>query len=166
MKIAKKTAIVASLLAISIFTEQASAGSVSGPYVIWANLGNADGNIMDSIIKNYLDSGDDFCWQKGSSIMYMKDRPAEISDALIHDGLILKNKAAIKKLNRLLTHKFSPGWEGFDGIIVYTDQGGAKFTSFTAGSKKIKSSRIPDISNIGDIQLTLCDVMPPITRAP
>ena len=98
--------------------------------------------------------------------MYMERRPAEITDTLIHDGLILKKKAAIEKLNQLLTHKFENTWKGFDGIIVYTDQDGPKFTSITTGSKKIKPSRISDISNLNEIQLALCDVMPPITRAP
>ena len=60
MNITKTTTIFAALLAICMFAQQATAGSVSGPYVIWANLGKADKNIMDDIVKNYLDSGDDF----------------------------------------------------------------------------------------------------------
>ena len=166
MNITKAISIFTALLAISIFTGQATAGSASGPYVIWANLGKADKNIMDTMVKNYLESGDDLCWEDGFSIMYMGNYPAEISDTLIHDGLILKKKAVIEKLNKLLTHKFSPTWKGYDGIIAYTDQGGPKFTSITTGSKKIKSSRIPNISKIDDVRFALCDVMPPITRAP
>lgn len=69
--------------------------------------------------------------------MYMTKRPAEITDELIRDGVILKKRAAIEKLNRqLLRYEFSATWGGFDGIIVYTDKNAPRLTSFTVGSKK------------------------------
>lgn len=166
MNIAKSLFVYALLLAICMFNEQAIAGSVSGPYVIWANLGNVDKNIMDGTVKHYLESGDDFCWQDGDSIMFMGNYPKVITENLIYDALILKKKSAIEKLNQLLTHKFSSTWSGYDGVIVYTDQDGPKFTSMTTGSKKIKSRPIRDISKTDAIRFALCSVMPPITRAP
>jgi len=163
MNITKAIFVFAALLAISIFNEKATAGSVSGPYVIWVNFGKADKHIMNTMVKNYLESGDDVCWKEGFSTMYVGGYPAEMTDTLIRDGVILKKKSAIEKLNKLLT-QFSTTWDGYDGIIVYTDQDGPKLTSITAKSKKIKSSRITNIHNVDDIRFSLCSVMPPITR--
>lgn len=122
---------------------------------------------MDGIIKNYLLSGDDLCWEPSSSGMYMKKRPAEITDDLIRNAVILNKRTAIEKLNsQLLKYEHSKDWTGFDGVIVYTDQKGSRLTSFTVKSKKIKTVEIPDINNGGDIRFAVCGVMPLITRAP
>lgn len=167
MKFVKNITFLVASIAIALSSEQATAGLVDGPFVIWENLGKAKKDIMDTKVKQYLNSGDDLCWEMGSSLMYMRKRPAEINDELIRDGLILKKRAAIEKLNRqLLKYKSSPIWKGFDGIIAYTDQNGPRLTSFTVGSKKIKSVEISDINIPGDIRFAVCGVMPPITRAP
>jgi len=167
MKFVKNIIILVASIFIDLASGQAVAGSAEGPFVIWSNLGSADKNIINGIIKNYLLSGDDLCWEPSSSGMYMTKRPAEMTDDLIRDAVILKKRAAIEKLNRqLLKYEHSTTWTGFDGVIVYTDQNGPRLTSFTVKSKKIKTVEIPDIDNSGDIRFAVCGVMPPITRAP
>ena len=100
MGVAKNTIILVASIVIGLASGQAAAGSAEGPSVIWSNLGSAGKNIMNSLVKSYLQSGDNLCWQAGSSVMYMTKRPAEITDSLIQDGVILRKRAAIEKLNR------------------------------------------------------------------
>lgn len=125
MKFAKNIVTLTALTGILSFSRQAAGGSTDGPFVIWSNLGAADTRIVNDKVKEYLLSGDNFCWQKGSSLMYMTKRSADITDDLIRKSLIVKNKVAINELNkRLLNYEHSHAWSGFDGVIAYTDRNG------------------------------------------
>lgn len=144
----------------------AGAGSVEGPYVIWMNLGTTNKNAVDERVKKYLDSGDDFCWQRGSSIMYMQQRPKEMTEQLVRDGLISRDRAAIRKLKKILKQEFPEAGSELDGIIVFTEHDGPRFTSITTGSGKIQSTRISSTEDQKKLGFSLCYVMPPITREP
>lgn len=140
----------------------AVAGSVSGVHVVWVNL-SATPQTMDNLIARYLDSaaGKEDCWEEGS-LLFMKSRPKKMSDALVTSAVIAKDPAAQKILSAMLRQPYGDAVAGFDGIIVYSEQGGPRYDSLTTGRNKVATLEVnPDNADIG-----ICVVMPDAVRQP
>lgn len=152
---------VALLVGLSMSCAGALAGSVEGPYVIWYNMA-ARPALVDQQVRQYLNSqaAKDKCFDNGA-ILFMRDKPA-IPAELIAAALYGQEQTAIKRLSALLKKPFKDMDEGFDGIVVYADNGKARLYSLTTGARKVVK-RDTGMTNVAD---ALCSVMPMITRAP
>lgn len=155
---------------------QSFAGYAGGPYVVWVNLDHSsEGKRVDKVIADYATAKSVNCagrWKMGDSLLYMKKRPLLINDDLIEDVFLRKNSGQKKRLSSALrTYKDVDfhHYDGLDGIIVYTAEGGGKMMSLTTGKRKIESVVIashgkPPVKE--DIEDAFCALLPPITRAP
>ncbi|MEQ6341570.1 MAG: hypothetical protein M3A44_07915 [Gammaproteobacteria bacterium] len=157
MFIKKSLLIIAALFACL----NAFAGSVEGPYIVWVNLSKEPSEV-DNKIRNYLNHGDDLCWNN-DALIFMRSRPPEISKELINSAIIKHETKAIAKLNRILKKPFGEANDGFDGIIVYGDQPKPKMYSLTTGLRQVKSE---SINSKKELEISLCILMPEIIRKP
>lgn len=140
----------------------AVAGSVSGVHVVWVNL-SATPQTMNKRIALYIDSaaGKKDCWEEGS-LLFMKSRPKKMSDALVRSAVIAKDPAAQKILSSMLRQPYGDAVAGFDGIIVYSEEGGPRYDSLTTGRNKVATLDVnPKNADIG-----ICVVMPDAVRRP
>lgn len=65
---------VATFLLVSAYVW---AGAVPGPNVVWMNLSKNPAPV-DRKVERYLESGDDFCWNRGA-LMFMRSKPSGIT---------------------------------------------------------------------------------------
>jgi hypothetical protein len=94
--------------------------------------------------------------------MYMSTKPAAITRDLIKSAFYEKNSKAIARLNKILKEPFDDASDGFDGIIVFSDEAQLRYYSLTMGKKKIKILNI----GINDVEAGMCLVIPDIVRKP
>lgn len=146
--------------------------------VVWVNLeeGSRDSNV-DEVIFNFIHSGriDSSCgvrWEEWGSTLYMKKRPNGITNDLIRRVFIEKDGSSLRRLNYFLkSFKDSEGGvdEGLDGVVVYSNKGGARMMNFVTGRKKVKSYSLASSNYLvkaQDIEDAFCVLLPPTTRAP
>lgn len=140
---------------------KAWAGTVEGPYIVWMNLSKEPAEV-DNKIRNYLNHGDDLCWNN-DALIFMRSKPPEVSRELVTLSIIKQEPKAIAKLNRILKKPFGEASGGFDGIVVYSDQPEPKMYSLTTGHRQVKSE---SINSQKELELSLCILMPEIIRKP
>jgi hypothetical protein len=161
-------------IVISFFSASTFAGSVSGPNVVWVNLDSSvEGKKVDRIIENFIDKRSTRChgsWFPGTSLLYMKKRPPQISDVLIKD--IFLNKKRHQKLTldlALKNYKDDDAYDGFDGIIVYANSAHPRMMRLTTGQQNIETFILSingKMPKQQDIEAAFCVLLPPITRSP
>lgn len=54
--------------------------------------------------------------------MYMNVKPADITRKLVKSAILEKNEAVLAHLNKMLKRPFDGTSDGFDGIILFTDE--------------------------------------------
>lgn len=152
------------LVAIFYFCHgTAMAGSVEGPYIVWVNLSEADHQVVDREIREYLTSKDGVCWNDGA-LLYMTKRPLSITASLVRSALIDRNKKSIAELLKILHHEFDIVPE-FDGLVAYSDSGDRKLISISANGK-IKVEPTVNLEGQQAIGPSFCIVLPPISHKP
>ncbi|NTV96645.1 MAG: hypothetical protein HGA75_14745 [Thiobacillus sp.] len=139
------------------------AGSVEGPFLVWFNLATHDPGAADAAIHDFVNGPERLCWEDGA-LLFMKERPREITPKLVTQALVQRQARAQAKLRRLLRRPFSD-IPSFDGIVVYVDRGPARLVSLSVGGR-VKSETL--LSKTGEMAWgpTFCNVMPPISRKP
>ena len=143
----------------------AHAGSVEGgPHVIWINLSALPGPI-DQRIKAYLDSDAMACASEGA-ITFMRKNPAAITPDLVERAMLKRDPLALKTLRRLITIPFGDAHNGFDGVVVYTDQPSPRMLALTHDVKQIDLRKIASPTAAGVLEAAFCAIRPPIARAP
>lgn len=94
--------------------------------------------------------------------MFMREKPPEITKELIRSAIYYRNKIDLKKLNKILRSPYGEAEDGYDGLIVYSDEKTPKYYSLTAGSKEIKIIEI----EMKDVEIGVCASLPTIIRKP
>ncbi len=157
-----KTAIAA--LALLLAQSAATAGSVDGPYIVWVNLAANPGPVNQELAA-YLKAGA-ACWHNGGAL-FGSNRPRAITAELVRKAVLERDKPAIRQLNKLLTQPSEViGGEGFDGIVVYSDQPKPTLYSMTVGVHKIRFAYIHPEKFPQYLGTKFCKIAPPITRSP
>ncbi|WP_432728051.1 hypothetical protein [Variovorax sp. W6] len=166
------------LLAFSSLPFTSLAGYRDDRLVMWVNLDEGSGGLdVSSTIREFIRSGriDKECgvdWAAWGSALYMKKRPAGITNDLIKEVFLEKNKASLDKLDRLLrTFRDSENGvdEGLDGVVVYAGKKYPRMMNFVVGGKKIKTYKMTSDKSdptIREIEEAFCVLLPPVTRAP
>lgn len=158
-----KTAIAA--LTLLFAQSLTSAGSVEGPYIVWVNLA-ANPDPVNQELSAYLEQRHDDCWQYGG-VLVGRDRPKQITIELVRKAILERDKPAIARLNKLLKQPNDARYsDGFDGIMVYTDQPKPTLYSMTVGPKKIRFAEIHPEKYPQYLGTKFCKIAPPITRSP
>jgi hypothetical protein len=155
------------LLVLACFLAQpgAKAGMVEdGPFVLWINL-SANPVETDSKLRTFLNSGRARCWRE-TSLLFMRKRPASITQALVKRALVKRDPGAIQQLNKLLKQPFDKAYGGFDGIVAYSDTPKAIMLSLTTGRRRIEKSVIDLKLDPNDFEGSFCAVTPEISRGP
>lgn len=147
----------------------AFAGEQDGPYVVWVNL-SKNKNIDEVVAKHIHDEiggrtlEENKCLPPGI-LVFMKIRPNNISDALVEKAVVKEDKKSIIVLNNKLRHVYNEEIDkGFDGIVVYDDVSGPRFSVLVSGKKAIMREKIPVVTDSKSIWNAFCRVVPPITR--
>lgn len=153
----------------------AMAGAANGPYVVWVNLDKSpDKERVDKIINSFANKKSTDCdgqWLR-DPLLYMKRRPALITDDLVDDVFLKRNSNRRRDLNSALkkykddSRMNSPG---LDGVIVYANQGNFRMMSLTTGKGKIETVTLASdhsLPEAADIEAAFCALLPSITRRP
>jgi hypothetical protein len=159
----------------AVFVPSVFSGSVKGPYVIWVNLdSSSDAKRVDKIIGNFASDKSTDCngnWAIHKPLLYMKKRPAPITDNLIKQVFLERSASQRLKLHRFLrTYTDDDLDDGFDGVIVHAKvKGETQILSLTTGKNKIQSYTTA-LKNLNptreSIEDAFCALVPPITRKP
>ncbi len=161
--------VIASLCSL-VIDVNVLAGSVSGPYVVWVNLDANQGKQVDDVLKKYLNQKNRDCFEYYKEpILYMQDRPANISNELVYDAFVKGNLEAIATLNKKLIDFVDEDGDGLDGVMVYSSKPRPRIMSLTTPrnyKKKIKTIYLQEPISDTAVQAAFCAVVPPITRAP
>lgn len=152
-------------LAVWLMHAGAQAGSVKGPYVVWMNLAK-NPDVVDLRIRQIVNSGKADCWNS-AAILFMGDKPKTITQALVTAEVLRGEKHAIKQLNKMLTQAHgNEATDGFDGIVVHTDQPKPAVFSLTTGLRRIEHISLNLAIEPRDLELSFCRILPPISRQP
>lgn len=144
----------------------ATAGSVSGHYLVWVNLAaSAD---IDKRLVESLPNLDTQCWD-ADSLLYIRSRPKGMTNSLVRTALIERDKRSIDTLRKLLQQPFGEATEGFDGIIAYEGGDGvskARLVSLTAGRRRVMSHELIAADGPRSLPTAFCNAMPDVVRKP
>lgn len=143
--------------------KSASSGSVEGPYVIWINA--SDNKNIDNVIKYKINNNKINCGHP-EFIIFMNTRPALITTKLTSKALIHNKYDAKIRLNRLLKQSFEDIQDGFDGVILYSDNPRPILYSITTGSTKVLKVNIANPADKNEVWNGFCFSQPSITRNP
>lgn len=158
-----------------MFEGVALAGWANGPYVVWINYELNKPENMNKIAKNLFNEDDSCIDTTRDPIFYMKDRPPKITNNLVFNALINKDRTSQDELYEALVkfedkslydpHEFI---KGLDGVIAYFPQPKPRLMSFTFNSftrkYKIKTRYLKNPNDVDMVRHALCEVMPDITR--
>jgi hypothetical protein len=141
----------------------AFAGSVSGPEVILVNLSDNAG--IEQKIKDIVDTGNISCWNPDAEL-FIRRRPQGMTNNLILSGLIQKQKASIRKLDKLLRKPDGDIDKGYDGIVVYVEKPKRKFITLVSTFLSTIDTDIPLSTTEDGLIKAFCEALPPVTRKP
>lgn len=145
---------------ISLFYCQiASAGAQDGPFLIFLNL--SDNKAIDEIINSHIKAKDK-CLPVG---LLVSPSPPWIGKELVAKAMISGDKKSILKLDGLLKKPYDNYIsDGFDGIVIYDEKHGPKFSGLVRGWKMVGREKVTKISDEKNIWEAFCVLTPPITR--
>jgi len=161
MKIINLTIIAFCLLLLNM-PKNVLAGDAGGPYVIWVNLSN--NYSIDAMLDKRLQDNDDRI--PPDSIFLFRKRPTGITNDLVRKAVVKNDKAAIKKLDKLVRKPFEDFTKGFDGIIVYDEESGARLSSTTRGWNTFYREKLKLPEDPNSIWELFCTLIPEVTRKP
>lgn len=138
-------------------------GSVDGPLVILVDL--SKNKELKAIFESQQHTKTMGCMEPRTELFFER-RPSGMNDGLLIDGVVKKNKAAMRKLNKLLRMPDDNVDNGYDGIVVYTKNPKPKFITFVSGVSDTLETIIPNSASNASIISLLCEALPPITRKP
>lgn len=160
------------------FPLRSFAGYRDDRLVVWVNLDESPHReVVNKVIKEFVESRrvDAECgvhWREWGSTLYMKKRPAGITDDLVKKAFLEKDRVSLRQLNRFLK-SFRDAErevdEGLDGIMVYSRKNGPRMMNFVTNRKKIKTFEMRSDGaspSAQDIEDAFCVLLPPVTRAP
>jgi hypothetical protein len=155
--------------AILLFTtNNCSAGSPAGPYLVWANLHENTKSEITTKIKAFTQTQENgsFCEEHAAEwIMYIKKRPKGMSNELLAKAIDQNDDTAKQLIKRnLLSFREQPIDNGLDGIIAYSEHNKPHMISIDAHGKIKRSKTIRDINSPHEISTAFCSVMPEIYR--
>lgn len=153
---------IAFLTALIIMSSAASAAM--GPYVVWINLAQNPGT-ANLKIRAHISSEDGACWDKPTSLLFIRDKPQAISDELVVRALINRDEAAKDQLNSILKTPFgADAIGGFDGIMLYTDKPSARLYSMGIDDRTVKVADIGKGAGKESLETRFCEVIPVAKR--
>ena len=141
----------------------ARAGSVEGPYLVWMNLGGEAHASADEAIRAFANGDDRLCWPRGA-LLYMRQRPAAVTPALVRRALVQRQAAAQRDLRRVLRQPFGEV-SGFDGLVAYLPGRQPRLLSLSVGGRW-KSDSVRSATGEMAWGPAFCNVLPPISRQP
>ena len=158
----KKTMRIIFAISISLLLSLATAGSIPGPLVILFDL--SKDKELKKIIEDQSNSKALEC-RRPDVELFIDRRPSGLLDELVIDGVVKKNKVAMRKLNKILHMPDDDIDKGYDGIVVYISNPKPRFITFVTGYSATLDTAVSRQGNDEFIK-TLCMVLPPITRKP
>lgn len=146
-----------------LFALPACAGAVFGTHVLFVNLA-ADPQPFNKRINDYFKAGKT-CYDE-DSLFYIRTRPRALTPALVRRAMLERDPAALARLQQIFLQPYDAAANGFDGLIVYTDQPAPQLLALTSGRKKIAREPVGPASDKDALGTALCEVTPPIARRP
>ena len=150
-------------ISLSCLHAYACAGSVSGPLVIFVDFSKSQA--IKKIVDSESNSGVMKCADPSTEI-YFDHRPFGMNEKLVREGIIGKNKAAIRKLDRMLKASDGTIKHGYDGIVVFVQEPKPKFVTMVAGATPPIETKVKNMNDFPGVIESLCEALPPITRKP
>jgi hypothetical protein len=145
---------------------QSFAGDAGGPNIVWANLAKKDALKIDKNITAIVRADNPMCWDASESHIYMKKRPAGLSNDLVREALVKNNSAAIKKISNILRNYRDEYTVGLDGIIAYVSDEPLRMIGLTTGDTKQDIDLIDPKNDLNALEASFCMVMPKTVRKP
>jgi len=149
------------------------AGSVEGPYLVWVNLAIADGRHAahaadqaegaDAQIRAFVNGAQRLCWPDGA-LLYMRERPAGITTALVRQALEARDPAAQQRLRTLLRRPFGEV-PGFDGLVAFSNRPVPRLIGLPMAGR-LRAEPLRSATGEDAWGASFCRVMPPISRRP
>lgn len=160
MKKFKKILVAISLSSLHVY---ACAGAVSGPLVVFVDFSKSQA------IKKIFDSESQAGMVKcadPTTELYFDHRPTGMNEKLVREGIVGKNKAAIRKLDRMLKTGDVNAKHGYDGIVVFVEEPKPKFVTLVTGASPPIETKVKKMTDFSGVIESLCEALPPITRKP
>lgn len=141
------------------------AGAVNGLNLVWVNLGSGDAAAVDDVVRDTINGADKNCWGD-DTLFYMKKRPPGISNTLARAALVQRQAAAQRTLRTRLRKPFDEA-TSFDGLVAYVSQPQPRLLSLAVKDGRVRATPLERNAD-GSIawQVSLCAVMPPLSRKP
>jgi len=166
----------AGVAALFLLSTTSFAGFRDDHFVAWVNLGGVDDQEITRKIDDFANSDRidlvcDINWKNNDSILYVKTRPAGITDELVRKVFLKRDESSFLKLSNALRSFRDVDANvrhGLDGVVVYSGGRAPRMMSFTTGERRIKtrSIELKSSSETKDVEDAFCAVLPPIVRAP
>jgi hypothetical protein len=150
----------------------ALAGDPGGPYAVWVNM--SDKVVISKFLSRRVakaknDDSFDNAFDVPSLIdaeVLFYERPSDITDELVRRAVIKNDKKAIKILNKIMRRDYEGFYGGFDGIIVYDEEDGPRFSLIQRGVDVVFKEKIPSRKDPKSVWETFLLVIPEVTRKP
>lgn len=137
----------------------ACAGAHDGPFVIWLNL--SENRAIDSLVHEQLDKRENCSEPR----MVVSAPPQSINPELIRKGMLSADKKTLVSLNRLMGMPVKGlAHEGFDGIIVYDEINGPRFSSLARGWTAVAREKVVQPHTKAHQWKAFCVSLPEIQR--
>lgn len=166
MKIKHKYIIFSLAIIFIIFMKMpniAISGDAGGPHVLWVNL--TDKVVISRFLERRIQEQTD----EETINMYalFSDRPKGITDEIVRNAIIKKDKKAIMRLDKLIRRSYNgfPFYKGFDGVIVYDEENGPRFSLIERGSYTVYQEKIPARRDPKSVWETFIKVIPEVKRS-
>lgn len=138
---------------------QAYGGAQDGPFVVWINL--SANKSVDNLVREQL-SKQETCLEPR---LVVSPPPEWMSPDLIRKGMINGDKKTIASLNRLMLKPVKGfAHEGFDGIVVYDESKGPRFSSLSRGWTAVAREKVAMPASKESQWKAFCVSLPEITR--
>jgi len=152
---------VIALLMIMLLPNVAISGDAGGPQALFVNLTN----------KVVIEKFTEMCAYKVSHTedyhefrnfdLYFRGHNKGITDELVKQAVFKNDKKAIKRLDKLMQYYSND----LDGIIVYDEEKGARFSLIERGSYTVRHAKIQERRDPKSVCAAFTSVLPVVTRS-
>ena len=148
----------------ALITMTSATSAAMGPYLVWINLAQNPGT-ANLQIRSYISSQGTACWDKPTSLLFIRDKPQALSDELVVRALVNGDEAAKDKLNSILKTPFgADAIGGFDGIMLYADKPSPRLYSMGIGDRTVKAADVGQGAGKESLEARFCELIPVAKR--
>jgi hypothetical protein len=144
---------------------KASAGTPSGPFLVWIDTSTNNKKAIDRSLLEYLDAEPDYelCENTAPNwVVFIKERPAGITEEIIKDIIFERREQATKKLISILKeYRDDEITEGLDGVIILINN---RIYSIDRAGKTLQSQKIKNPLYQKELVSAFCSTIPEVYR--